>query len=73
MVMHAANLNKSERLQRVDAFLSDGLPHSTMEIIQGAHVASVSATISELRRNGREITCKCVDGVYFYIMAVGHE
>ena len=50
--MHSARLERSERLQRVHALLSDGAEHSTYEIIAGAKVAAVNSIIAELRDNG---------------------
>ena len=50
--MHAARIERSERLQRVHALLSDGAEHSTYEIIAEARVAAVNSIISELRENG---------------------
>jgi len=57
--MHAANLETSERLQRVATLLDDGRPHSTMEIIAEARVCAVNSIISELRRNGVQIKSRC--------------
>ena len=51
-MMHAALFERSERLQRVHALLSDGTEHSTMEIIAGAQVAAVNSIVAELRENG---------------------
>lgn len=64
--MNAAQIDKSPRLQRVDALLADGNPHSTLEIIQVAQVCAVNSIIAELRANGRNITCQRVDNVWFY-------
>lgn len=64
--MNAAQIDKSPRLKRVDALLSDGLPHSTMEIITTAQVCAVNSIIAELRVNGRNITCQRVDNTWFY-------
>ncbi|MEZ5571200.1 MAG: hypothetical protein R3E64_04175 [Halioglobus sp.] len=66
--MHAAQIHKSERLQRVDALLADGNPHSTMEIIEAANVCAVNSIVAELRANGRTISCQRVDDVWFYQM-----
>ena len=43
------NVNGSPRLQRVLAVLSDGKPHTTLEIAQDAHVVAVDTAIRELR------------------------
>jgi hypothetical protein len=64
--MHYAKLDKSERLQRVDEFLDDGIPHSTRDIIVGANVCAVNSAISELRRNGRIIETGTYRGAYTY-------
>ncbi len=60
MTMHASNLDRSSRLQRVRDLLLDGREHSTLEIVQGAHVCAVNSIISELRANGLEITCRVI-------------
>lgn len=64
--MHAANIEKSKRLQRVDALLSDLRPRSTLEIIQQAEVCAVNSIISELRRNGRQINCHQHNRIFYY-------
>ena len=51
-MMHAARLDRSPRLQRVHALLSDGAEYSTRDIIQGAEVCAVNSCIAELRANG---------------------
>lgn len=50
--MHFAKFEKSPRLQRVAAYLSDGQWRSTMNIIHGANVCAVNSCIAELRANG---------------------
>ncbi|MYA88796.1 MAG: hypothetical protein F4X97_10160, partial [Boseongicola sp. SB0662_bin_57] len=55
--MHAASLDRSPRLQRVHALLSDGVERSTLEIIAKAKVCAVNSCISELRVNGFRIAC----------------
>lgn len=65
-MMHAADLTKSPRLQRVAELLADGLEHSTMEIVLAAKVMAVSAVISELRTNGFEIVCRRSGDVWYY-------
>ena len=60
--MHAAHIDRSERLQRVEALLSDGAEHSTLDIVTGAQVCAVNSIISELRANGREIHCRQTAG-----------
>jgi hypothetical protein len=64
--MNAANPNRSARLQRVDALLSDNRKHSTMEIVLGAKVMAVSAAVAELRQAGRNITCTREGDVWYY-------
>lgn len=66
--MNAASLTKSQRLQRVEKFLSDGLFHSTMEIVQGANVCAVNSIISELRANGQDIRCIRQGDIWRYRM-----
>ena len=66
--MNAASLDKSQRLQRVEKFLSDGLFHSTRDIVMGAQVMAVSAAISELRVNGRDIRCIRRGDIWMYRM-----
>lgn len=56
--MNAAKLSRSDRLQRVQTFLSDHQPHSTLEIIRKAHVCAVNSIIAELRENGIPIRCQ---------------
>jgi hypothetical protein len=69
--MNSASLETSERLKRVDALLSDNLPHSTLEIVQKASVCAVNSIISELRDSGRNIECQRKGGVWYYRRA-GH-
>lgn len=64
--MNAANLSTSERLQRVDSFLADLRPHSTLEIIQGAGVCAVNSVVAELRQAGRVINCHRHKRVWYY-------
>ena len=68
--MHAAKLETSDRLQRVASFLSDGKKRSTRAISIVCNVQAVGSTVSELRSNGFEITCKRI-GEYFYYTMVG--
>lgn len=68
---HFARLGASDRLQRVYHYLSDGLPHTTRDIIRECDVCAVNTIISELRDNGLEIDCRPVQGkksVYEYQM-----
>lgn len=57
-VIHYARIENSDRLRRVLAVLSDGHPHSTLEIIQSAEVCAVNSAIAELRMNGFRIECR---------------
>ena len=56
--MHAARIERSERLQRVHALLSDGSEYSTLEIVSKAQVCAVNSIIAELRENGCYIECR---------------
>lgn len=56
--MHAANLAKSPRLQRVHDLLADGRPHSTRDIVVKADVCAVNAIVAELRSQGAVIVCR---------------
>lgn len=58
--MHAARLDKSDRLQRVLALLEDGRWHSTLDIVIGAGVCAVNSCIAELRANGYSVACRRV-------------
>ena len=68
--MNAAKLDKSDRLQRVDALLSSGKQYSTLEIIQKANVCAVNSVVAELKANGRAITCKRFGSAWYYWMEV---
>lgn len=57
-MMHAAQLQTSERLQRVHELLADGGEHSTLEISRRADVCAVNSCVAELREAGAEITCR---------------
>lgn len=56
--IHAADLKKSARLQRVLAFLRDRgqAGATTMDIIRSCSVVAVNSVVSELRVNGYNIT-----------------
>lgn len=56
----AALLENSPRLQRVARFLSDGKPHSTMEIQIACQVCAVGTIVQELKdtKNGFDIECE---------------
>jgi len=68
--MNAANLTKSDRLQRVFKFLSKGGEYTTLEIIQQAGVCAVNSIISELRQNGYQIDCQRRNDKWFYRMTI---
>jgi predicted transcriptional regulator len=68
--MNAANLTKSERLQRVFKLLSGGGEYTTLEIIQKAGVCAVNSIISELRQNGYQIDCQRRHDKWFYRMTI---
>jgi predicted transcriptional regulator len=68
--MNAANMNKSERLQRVYKLLSGGGEYTTLEIIQNAGVCAVNSIISELRQNGYQINCERRADKWFYRMTI---
>lgn len=77
-LQHAATMT-SPRLQRVAKLLSDGRPHSGLEIIRKGRVIAVSSIISELRCNGAEIGCVKTPAkghagwVWHYTMTKGPE
>ena len=56
--MNAASLNRSDRLRRVHAVLSDGREHSTLDLILEAGVCAVNSIVSELRANGVAVACR---------------
>lgn len=70
---HYAKIENSPRLQRTLKFLSDGLSHTTREIIIGADICAVSTVIHELRLNGKVIECRAREGgrgIYEYQMEI---
>lgn len=64
--MNAAQLTKSARLQRVRNVLMDGMKHTTLDLIEKAHVCAVNSIIAELRENGMQIDCQRVGDRWFY-------
>jgi hypothetical protein len=66
--MNAAKLDRSDRLQRVKKVLSDGKPHSTLEITNRAHTVAVGSCVAELRQNGLKVDCKRVGNVWYYTL-----
>lgn len=66
--MNAADINRSDRLQRVATLLKSGRPYSTMEIINKAQVCAVNSIVAELRENGFDIVCNRLGNVWMYRM-----
>lgn len=66
--MNSANIEKSERLQRVRDLLSMGNEYTTMDIIRWAGVCAVNSIVSELRANGYDIQCERRANKWFYRM-----
>lgn len=64
--MHAASLDKSDRLKRVDDLLATGEEYSTLDIVSLAGVCAVNSAIAELRANGRQIECRQAGRVWYY-------
>lgn len=64
--MHAARIEKSDRLQRVLALLADGRPRTTLEIVAGAGVCAVNSCVAELRANGVPVRCWRAGDLWFY-------
>ena len=56
--MHAASLDRSDRLRRVFALLADGREWSTRDLVRAADVCAVNSIVSELRANGATITTR---------------
>jgi biotin operon repressor len=66
-MMHAARIENSPRLQRVNAALADGQWHSTRDLMMAANVCAVNSCIAELRGNGIAIETRCAGrGRYEY-------
>lgn len=64
--MHAASIEKSERLGRVLDLLSQGGDFSTLDIIKQANVCAVNSIVAELRQNGFDINCQRRGDKWFY-------
>lgn len=64
--MNYANIEKSDRLQRVADVLAYGGEYSTLEIIKQANVCAVNSIISELRHNGFNISCQRRGSNWYY-------
>ncbi len=56
--MHAGRLETSVHLQLLHEHLSDGKPHTTIDILDNTPLAAVSPAISALRKNGCVIDCR---------------
>ncbi len=54
--MHAANLDKSERLQRFIEALKTG-PKTTRELIEATGLCAINSIAAELRQNGIKVDC----------------
>ena len=68
--LHAAKLEKSDRLQRVHKYLKDCVDEkSTMDIIKAVNVCAVNSIISELRDNGIAIDCRRNGSRWLYKLA----
>lgn len=66
--MNHANIESSDRLQRVAQVLAQGGEFSTLEIIKKANVCAVNSIVSELRQNGYDISCERRGEKWFYRM-----
>lgn len=64
--MNAAKLNRSNRLQRVRNVLTDGMKHTTRDLIRKARVCAVNSIVAELRANGMQIDCERIGDRWFY-------
>jgi hypothetical protein len=69
--IHAADLRKSQRLQRAYHFLADGQWHSTREIQRGAEVCNPNTAKAELIANGCVVECEQRGKYFFYRMTKG--
>ncbi|MBI5634883.1 MAG: hypothetical protein HZA15_15555 [Nitrospirae bacterium] len=64
---HAAQIETSERLQKVLEVLQDRQWHGTFDIMMQTSLCAVGSAISELRANGIEVECRCAGkGRYEY-------
>lgn len=64
--MNAANLDKSNRLQRVLKLLKKGGEFTTLDIVMKAHVCAVNSVVAELRQHGYNINCQRRGDKWFY-------
>lgn len=67
--MNNAKLKTSNRLQRVLRVLKRGGAYSTRRLREAADIEAVSATVSELRANGKRIECFRRGRLYYYMLA----
>ena len=58
MTMHAARVDRSDRLRRVLDVLDDGREYSTLDLVMLAGVCAVNSIVAELRANGISISCR---------------
>ena len=71
---HAANIETSERLQKLINVLKDMQWHSTLDIMLKTSLCAVGSAISELRANGIDVECRCVGhGRYEYRLERRHD
>ena len=68
--MRAASVDRSERLQRVVKFMSDGREHSTLDVVNGAQVVAVNSAMAELRQQNYVIDCERRGDKWFYRMRI---
>lgn len=58
--MHFANIEKSNRLQKLMDVLKDGYEHVTHEIQQRTGSMAPATDVSEARHNGAMINCRYI-------------
>jgi hypothetical protein len=58
--MHFANIQHSDRLQKLMSVLSDGYEHVTHEIQQRTGSMAPATDVSEARKNGVMINCRYI-------------
>ncbi len=64
---HAANINTSDRLQKVLSVLSDYAWHGTFDIMSKTQLCAVGSAVSEIRANGVAVESRCIGrGRYQY-------
>jgi hypothetical protein len=64
--MNAANLDNSDRLQRVLRLLLKGGEFTTLDIVMQAQVCAVNSVVAELRQHGYAINCQRRGDKWFY-------